>query len=95
MIRKSVFLSSVICAVAIAIAAGCSRQPTVPAAEFGESVRSVMNSQIYDFEAAIHPNPDAIEGSDPDRLDAALKVHRADVAQPQEIRQPITINLGN
>ncbi len=93
MIRKSVFLSTVICAVAIA--AGCSRQPTVPAAEFGESVRSVMNSQIYDFEAAIHPNPDAIEGSDPDRLDAALNAHRTDVAQPQEIQQPITINLGN
>jgi hypothetical protein len=54
-----------------------------------------MNSQIYDFEAAIHPNPDAIEGSDPDRLDAALNAHRTDVAQPQEIQQPITINLGN
>ena len=57
MIRKSVFLSTVICAVAIAT--GCSRQPTVPAAEFGESVRSVMNSQIYDFEAAIHSNAGA------------------------------------
>jgi hypothetical protein len=54
-----------------------------------------MNSQIYDFEAAIHPNPDAIEGSDPYRLDAALNVHRTDVAEPQEIQQPITINLGN
>ncbi len=93
MIRKSVFLSAVICAVAIT--AGCSRQPTVPDVKFGESVRSVMNSQIYDFEAAIHPNPDAIEGSDPYRLDAALNVHRTDVAEPQEIRQPITINLGN
>ncbi len=93
MIKKSVFLSTVICVVAIA--AGCSRQPTVPVAEFGDAVRSVMNSQIHDFEAAIHPNPDAVEGSDPYRLDAALNVHRTDVAHPQEIQQPITINVGN
>ena len=93
MIRKSVLLSTVICVVAIT--AGCTRQPTVPVAEFGDAVRSVMNSQIHDFEAAIHPNPDAVEGSDPYRLDAALNVHRTDVAQPQEIQQPITIHLGN
>ena len=46
------------------LASGCSRQPTVPDAEFGEAVRNVMNSQIHDVEAAIHPDPEAVEGSD-------------------------------
>ena len=81
--------------VAAVLASGCGRQPTIPLAEFGETVRDVMESQIHDHEAAIHPDPDAVEGSDPYRLDAALNTHREDVSQPQEVRQPITINLGN
>lgn len=77
------------------LATGCNRQPTIPDAEFGESVRRVMNSQIHDYEAAIHPNPDAVEGSDPYRLENALQRHREDVAIPQEVQQPITISVGD
>jgi hypothetical protein len=47
--------------VAALLASGCGRQPTMPDAEFGETVRRVMESQIHDNEAAIHPNPDAVE----------------------------------
>ena len=81
--------------VATVLASGCSRQPTVPEAEFGEAVRNVMESQIHDHEAAIHPDPNAVEGSDPYRLDAALKAYREDVAEPQEVEQPITISFGS
>ena len=77
------------------LASGCNRQPTIPDAEFGETVRGVMNSQIHDYEAAIHPNPDAVEGSDPYRLDAALNAHREDVADAQEVQQPVTISIGS
>lgn len=80
--------------VAALLASGCSRQPTMPVAEFGDTVRNVMESQIHDHEAAIHPNPDAIEGSDPYRLDAALDAHRGDITQPQEAQQPINISIG-
>lgn len=76
-------------------AIGCSRQPTIPAAEFGDTVRDVMESQIHDYEAAIHPSPDAIEGGDPYRLDAAVNAHRGDVTRPQEVKQPVTISIGN
>lgn len=78
----------------VLLASGCNRQPTIPDAEFGEATRSVMNSQIHDYEAAIHPNPDAVEGSDPYRLDAALNAHRADVADAQEGQQPVSISIG-
>ena len=77
------------------LATGCNRQPTIPDAEFGESVRRVMNSQIHDYEAAIHPNPDAVEGSDPYRLETALQRHQEDVSNPQEVQQPITISVGD
>jgi len=89
---KNIILTGSLLIVAV-FASGCSRQPTIPDAEFGEAVRSVMNSQIHDFEAAIHPDPDAVEGGDPYRLDAALNAHRTDVANPQEVQQPVTISI--
>jgi hypothetical protein len=76
------------------LASGCSRQPTIPVAEFGESVRNVMQSQIYDREAAINPAPNSVEGSDPYRLDAALNAYREDVSAPAEVQQPLTLNVG-
>ena len=64
---------------------GCSQQPTVPPTPFGETVRSVLESQIYDHEVASHPNLIAVEGSDPDRLNAALEAYRGDVGQPENV----------
>ena len=90
---KNIIVTCPLLVIAV-LASGCSRQPTVPDAEFGEIVRNVMESQIHDHEAAIHPNPDAIEGSDPYRLDAALNAHREDIANPQQVQQPINISIG-
>ncbi|MDH3266784.1 MAG: hypothetical protein OEM25_07455 [Gammaproteobacteria bacterium] len=81
--------------VAALLVVGCSRQPTVPAAEFGATVRNVMESQIHDYEAAMHPDPNAVEGGDPYRLEAAVNAHRADVSQPADVKQPVTVNVGN
>lgn len=78
-----------------AIAGACARQPTVAPAEFGETVRRVLEYQIHDYEAALHPTPNAVEGSDPDRLNGALEVHRGDVTEPQRVRQPLSINVGS
>ena len=80
--------------VAIAIASGCSRQPTVPGAEFGDAVRKVMEYQIHDYAAALHPPPDAIEGSDPDRLNAVIEAYRERAAQAQEGPPPADITIG-
>ena len=91
---KNIIVTCPLLVIAV-LASGCSRQPTIPDVEFGETVRNVMESQIHDHEAAIHPNPDAVEGSDPYRLDAALDAHRGDVADTEQVQQPININVGN
>ncbi len=78
--------------IAIAIASGCSSQPT--GAEFGDAVRNVMEYQIHDYEAALHPPPDAIEGSDPDRLNAVIDAHRRGAAEAQEAPPPVIISIG-
>jgi len=78
--------------IAIAIANGCSSQPTD--AKFGDAVRNVMEYQIHDYEAALHPPPDAIEGSDPDRLNAVLEAHRSDAGEAQSASKPVSLTLG-
>jgi hypothetical protein len=90
---KNIILIFPLIALAL-LASGCNRNPTIPEAEFGDVVSDVMNSQIHDYEAAIHPDPDAIEGTDPYRLDAALEAHRGDVASPQQVQQPVSISIG-
>jgi hypothetical protein len=77
------------------LSTACSNQPIAPKVEFGDTVRSVMEKQIHDLEAAMNPNPDAIEGSDPYRMDANLEAYRNEVGQAKEVQQPITINTGN
>ncbi len=80
--------------IATAIASGCSGQSTVPAAEFGNAVRNVMEYQIHDYEAALHPPPEAVEGSDPDRLNTVIKAHRQGAAEAQDAPRPVLINIG-
>jgi len=77
--------------IAIAIASGCSSQPTD--AEFGDAVRNVMDSQIHDYDAALHPPPDAIEGSDPDRLNAVIDAYRRGAGEAQQA-PPESITIG-
>lgn len=89
MIRKTVFLCGVICV--MASAGGCVSQP----APLGGAVRSVMENQIYDYEAATNPDPDAVEGGDPYRLDAALELYRTDGAAPQDSQAPFPFDFGN
>ena len=81
--------------IAVVLGSGCSRQPTVPVAEFGDTVRKVMGYQIHDYEKALHPNPDAVEGSDPDRLNNVLEAHRNDVTGPEEVQRPLSISIEN
>ena len=77
-----------------AIASGCGGQSTVPPAEFGDAVNNVMEYQIHDYEAALHPPPDAIEGSDPHRLNAVIEAHRTGAAEAQEAPPSINISIG-
>ena len=90
MIGKITAVAGIIAIVGTSTA--CS-QRTVPEQEFGSAVRSVMNSQIHDYEAAVHPNPNAVEGSDPDRLNTVLETYREHVSKPEEVRQPISISV--
>jgi hypothetical protein len=72
---------------------GCATKDGIDA-DFGNSVRQMTEQQIYDMNAAASPDPNAVLGGDPDRLNNTLNGHRNDVAKPADVAAPVTINLG-
>lgn len=80
-------------AVCAAGMAGCAAGGTE--ASFGNAVRQVMDSQIYDPDAAANPDREAVTGGDPDRLNSTLEGHRNDAGNASSVASPITVNVGN
>ncbi len=73
--------------------AGCAATSQTET-EFGDAVRQVFKAQYYDANAAANPDPAAVTGGDPERLNNTLDGHRKDVASPQSVEQGVTINVG-
>lgn len=73
---------------------GCATQDRTES-DFGNSVRQMTEQQIYDMNAAASPDPNAVLGGDPDRLNNTLDGHRMDVAKPSGVAAPVTINVGS
>jgi hypothetical protein len=90
---KTRYLVMLFAASQILIGAGCANRNVVEA-DFGNSVRQMTEHQIYDMNAATSPDPNAVLGGDPDRLNNTLEGHRQDVAKPSDVAAPVTINLG-
>ena len=77
----------------VLISTGCANQNRV-AADYGNSVHQMIEQQIYDMNAASSPDPNAVLGGDPDRLNNTLEGHRQDVAKPESVAAPVNINIG-
>lgn len=88
------YLTLAIAAAIVLFIAGCASQSPV-AADYGNSVRQMQEQQIYDINTATSPDPNAVLGGDPDRLNNTLEGHRRDVANPSGVASPVTINVGS
>ena len=88
------YMTIAITAAIVVLSTGCANQNRT-AADFGNSVRQMTEQQIYDMNAATSPDPNAVLGGDPDRLNNTLNGHRGDVAAPASVAAPVTINVGN
>ena len=88
------YLTIAITTAIVLLSTGCANQNRT-AADFGNSVRQMTEQQIYDMNAATSPDPNAVLGGDPDRLNNTLEGHRKDVATPASVGAPVTINVGN
>jgi hypothetical protein len=90
---KNLYMTIAITTALVLLGAGCANQSRT-AADFGNSVRQMTEQQIYDINAATLPDPNAVLGGDPDRLNNTLEGHRTDVAKPADVATPVTINVG-
>lgn len=77
----------------MATAVGCASSSRTEI-EHGNAVRQVTTAQIYDPNAAANPDPNAVLGGDPERLNNTLDGHRKDVASPAGVASPVTVNVG-
>ena len=78
---------------AVLITACTYSDPVRVEQDFGKSVRNMVKAPTYNPEASRHP-PGPPEGLDGNRGNRALEAYRGDVANPEEIKQPIQINIG-
>lgn len=79
----------------LATMAGCADTPRADA-EFGSSVRSMVDAQTYDPEAARNPPEAAPASGDGQRLQNVVGGYRKDVARGvEDVRRDIVINVGD
>lgn len=72
---------------------GCVNE-TVVEADFGNSVRQMVQSQQAHPEVSNNPNPEVVDGTDAERVVTVLKTYRTDVSSPKAITQEVDINTG-
>ncbi len=71
---------------------GCSATPLE--ADYGHSVREMTDNQVYDRAASTRPSTAAVEGADPDLLNAAVTAMRIPPSDRKEVSKPLIINVG-
>lgn len=80
--------------VAAQLTAGCADTPLADA-DYGSSVRQMVQAQTFDPAAASNPPALAPDITDGARLEQALEVYRKDVAKGvTEVKQPVIFEVG-
>ena len=72
--------------------AGCAASPM--AADYGHSVAQMTENQVYDRTTLTRPSRVAVEGADPDMLNAAVTSMRTPPTDRKETLKPQIINVG-
>ncbi len=72
--------------------AGCAASPM--AADYGHSVAQMTENQVYDRTTLTRPSTAAVEGADPDMLNAAVTAMRIPPTERKEVSKPLIINVG-
>lgn len=79
-------------AAALLLLSGCAASALEQ--QYGESVRQMINAQVYDPATLTNPSAKAVDGADPDMVNAAIEVFRETVSKPEEVGQDIVIQVG-
>jgi hypothetical protein len=72
--------------------AGCEATPLE--ADYGNSVAQMTENQVYDRTTLTRPSAAAVEGADPDLLNAAVTAMRIPPSDRKEVSKPVIVNVG-
>ena len=72
--------------------AGCAASPM--AADYGHSVEQMTENQVYDPTTLTRPSRAAVEGADPDMLNAGVNAMRIPPTDRKEVAKPLVISVG-
>jgi hypothetical protein len=92
--RKDILMRNLaLAAVAAGLAlSGCAQTPLE--ADYGQSVKQLIDYQVYDRRTLFKPSARAVEGADPDMLNLAVQSLRTEKVDRAQVSQPMTINIG-
>jgi type IV pilus biogenesis protein CpaD/CtpE len=62
--------------------------------EYGESVRQMINAQVYDPATLTNPSDKPVEGADPDMVNNAIQTLREHVGAPEEVSKDLVVRVG-
>jgi hypothetical protein len=71
---------------------GCEATPLQ--ADYGRSVAQMTENQVYDRTTLTRPSAAAVEGADPDLLNAAVTAMRIPPSDRKEVSKPLIVNIG-
>jgi type IV pilus biogenesis protein CpaD/CtpE len=68
--------------------------PSGTAADFGNSVNSLIKAQTANPATLSNPSTEPVTGVDPDYAGNVIEAMRESVAKPAEVKEPIEIRVG-
>jgi hypothetical protein len=72
--------------------AGCAQSALQ--ADYGRSVQSMSENQVYDPTTLTRPGLTAVNGADPDMLNLAVTTMRTQAVDRKEVSKPIVLSIG-
>ncbi len=85
------------CMVFLLLLTGCAITDTDPVrveSDFGNSVRNMIELQIYDPRTVHYPVKEPPTSFDGVKANGVLEEYRGDVAKREKVEQPINIQIG-
>jgi PBP1b-binding outer membrane lipoprotein LpoB len=77
---------------AVILLGGCTTSPL--ANQYGQAVKEMTANQVYDPKTLTSPSTAAVEGADPDMVNAAVQSMRKESTERERVSQPLVINVG-
>jgi len=72
---------------------GCS-SPSALESDYGDSVKQMTEGQVYDRTTLTRPSRTAVEGADPDMINAAVVSMRTQATDRKDVSKPVVISIG-